>query len=244
MKTQLSVILALCAAAVLPAGAQPAPAASQKIRFVYLSKFPDTPEKLLIRSNKGIVDVEISSRSPRDYVEVAGGAVLIGTPGTDKDQPIVPVATGAAPAGAAALTALLTPKADGRTYQVSFLDESKFKPGSVYYLNNTAAPVAVTMGGDKFLVAGHKRLLHNAKSADGGRNGYASFQTAVRMPDNTTKAVLIAESTWNISPERAEICVFYHDQTRNRTGMRGISVYFPAARELAAGASGSRPAGG
>ncbi len=235
MRIQLFAILTLCVSAIVPVAAQSAPAPSQRIRFVYLSALPGTPEKMLILSKKGIVDVEISSRTPREYFEISEGNVIIGTPGTEKDQPIVPVATGTTPAGATTLTGLLTPKADGKTYAISFLDESKFKPGSVYFLNNTAAPIGVTLGDDKILVPPRKQILHNAKSSNGERNVYASFQTTVRMPDKTMKPVLIAESSWNISKERAEICVFYHDQTRNRTGMRGISVYFPRKAEGAGG---------
>jgi hypothetical protein len=231
MKTILSLLMAICLSH--PMAAQGAKDESVVfVRFAYLAKSAQTPETLLVLTSDGIANVEISSRSPREYhkIRVEDGVVL-GTRGETEEQPIIPIARGAPPAGAKKLTALLVPMGTGETYRVLFLDEAGFKPGCVFFINNTAKAIGVTIDKKRFLLKGRSQQLFALAAGEKSRNVYCSFHMEENTGDGGATARLLNESTWNISRERAEICVFYYDESVNRIKSRGMSVFFPPPAE-------------
>jgi hypothetical protein len=203
------------------------------VRFAYLAKSAETPESLLVLTADGIANVEISSRSPREYHKIRrADGVVLGTRGETEEQPIIPIARGAPPVGAKKLTALLAPIGKGETYRMLFLDEAGFNPGCVFFINHTGNSIGVTIDKRRFLLKGRGQQLFPLAAGEKSRNVYCSFHMQETGADGGSKIKLLNESTWNISRERAEICVFYYDESVNRIKSRGMSVFFPPPAEV------------
>ncbi|MGA0845571.1 MAG: hypothetical protein ACO3RV_03455 [Luteolibacter sp.] len=213
-----SVIFSLMMPAPLLAQA-PAEKAFAMVRFAYLQMHPETPDPLYLLTSEGVEALQISSRTPREYHKIQHSTgVLLGVKGENAEQAIVPLASQKLPAAARKLTALLSPADEAGKYQITFLDESKFKPGCVFFINQTGSAIGVTIDEKRFLVRASSEQLVPFASGKDSRNVFCSFHE--KEVDGSFR--LLNESTWNISRERAEICVFYKDLSLNRIKSRGM----------------------
>lgn len=231
--------LLIAAATLVSAPAQTAAdgkAPSARVRFAYLATDPSTPGKLLVLTKNGPAEISISARTPGEYFDLdLTNGVILGTKGDTPEKPILPIASGTPPVGAKKLTALLAPKskdAAGKThYEFLFLDEAVLQPGSVFYINKTDFPVGVIIDGTKFAIKPQENMLKSFRTEQKGRNTYCSFHRLEVNQDGSPTAKLITESTWSISPDRAEVCVFVFDPSIERVKCLGMSIFFPKSEE-------------
>jgi len=198
-------------------------------RFLYLRKHASTPSAPLLLTKKGPQKIHISSRSPRDYTLLpSDGRIIIGIAGPSEEEPIIPFATGKAPAGASKILVLLTPSIDGK-YSMMILDERKFKGGSVCFINQCGQAVGVTLDKKKFLVKNKSTRLHQPTRHEKPRNTHVSFHVRSTNKKGKVEVKLLAESIWNLSPKRGEICVFYRDRLRKRASFKVFASFFKSA---------------
>jgi hypothetical protein len=225
----LSKILSLCLL-LTPFALHAQPQGKINIRFAYLNKHQTTPEKLALLDQKKLIDLEISNRTPADYVEITTPVVLIGQRNNDPKILITPCAQGIIPNGVNKVTALLNPKKDGSSYDLIFLDEKEFSPGAIYFINETEAPVMITLNDDKLVSKPKTNMLHKPKVSTEASLAQIHFQTHIITKDGKPKLHTITESKWQISGESAEICIFYKNNYDNQTALRGMTVYYPSNR--------------
>jgi len=195
-------------------------------RFLYLRKHASTPSDPLLLTKEGPAKISISSRSPREYTRLpSDGKIIIGTAGPSEEEPIIPFATGQAPAGASKILVLLAPAKDGK-YTMMILDERKFKGGSVCFINQCGQAVGVTLDKKKFVVKNKSTHIHQPTRQVKPRNTHISFHVGSTNKKGKIEMKLLAESIWNLSPRRGEICVFYRDRARNRANFRVFASFF------------------
>lgn len=195
-------------------------------RFLYVKKSPQTPSQLLLQGRRGIEELKISTRRPSaSYKLPKNGRIIIGTPSEDDKNPITPLATGKAPAGASKLLVLLVPKKSGE-YQMLILDERKFSGGSVCFLNQCGQPIGVILDGKKINVPVKATKFHRPFASSEPKNVHIAFHAGTKE-HGKVKMKLFAETVWNISPGRGEICVFYRDHIRKKAAFKVLSSQFP-----------------
>lgn len=195
-------------------------------RFLYLRKHASTPSSPLLLTKKGPQEIHISARSPGEYTTLPGdGRIIIGSEGPNEEEPIIPFATGKAPLGASKILVLLAPAKEGK-YSMMILDERKFRGGSVCFINQCGQAVGVTLDKKKFVVKNKETHLHQPTQSAKSRNTHVSFHVKGVNRKGKTEMKLLAESIWNISPKRGEICVFYHDRVRKRTSFKVFASFF------------------
>lgn len=200
--------------------------ASKQARFLFLSKLADTPGTIQVQGRSEPKDLMISTRSPGQYhVLPATGKITIGTVQTvEGEEVLVPLATGQIPEGSTKVLALVFP-VSAKTYKMIVLDENKFKPGSICFINTTPNNIGALIGDKKYGIKAKSNSIVQPTVSEKSRNTYAAFYNM----GTVAKAIhskMITESTWNISPERAEICMFYLHPARKTIGMRVLSSYY------------------
>lgn len=196
-------------------------------RFLHLNKHTETPSSMLLMTKLGPKEIRISSRSPRDYVQLPkDGKIILGLPNPEEEKEILPLATGKVAAGISKALILLSPSANGK-YSLVILDESKFKGGSVCFINQCGQSVGVTLNNKKFLIKNNSTFIHTPFTSENAKNTHVSFHVGDKTKNIQMK--LLAETIWNISPTRGEICVFYRDKLRNRAAFKVFASHFPSS---------------
>ncbi|QQL45501.1 hypothetical protein [Sulfuriroseicoccus oceanibius] len=195
-------------------------------RFLYLKKHQSTPSELLVMGRKGPEEIRISGRAPGEYVVLpSNGQIIVGTPGADEENPIIPLVSKKVPAGATKVLVLLAPIADGK-YSAMLLDEREFKGGSIFFINNSGEGIGVAVDEKKWMVRNRSTKLVQLKVDDDARNTHVSFHVQSDDPKKGNRLKLLGEHIWNIDPKRGEICVFYRDEIRNRSAYKVFASYF------------------
>ncbi len=200
-----------------------------KARFVYLVKLKTTPDELYVSTKDGPKKTMISTRSPGQYFKLpTTGVVAVGTLGEGKKGPeVVPLAKAKVPAGVKRLTVFLIPTNQGEdSYRLLLLDESKFRAGSIFFINSTEKAVGVEMDGKKLILLRKKTRLYRPRVGEKSRNVFYSFFSLEKMADGQTRSSLITESMWNISPHRGEVCFFYPHGGGRTTRFKVFSCFF------------------
>lgn len=232
--SKLLIYLSLIFSSIALGQAPPATEQTLKIeaRFLYLSKHASTPADPIILTREGTEQIHISTRSPREYVKLPGdGRIIIGTEGPSEEEPIIPFASGIAPSGASKILVLLVPAKDSK-YSLMILDERKFKGGSVCFINQSGETVGVKLDNKQIVVKNKAVQIHQPSRQSKARNTQVSFHTVKTDSSGRKVAKLLAETIWNISPTRGEICVFYRDQRRKRASFRVFgSSFVPTPKE-------------
>lgn len=197
-------------------------------RFLYLNKHSQTPSELLLMGKKGPEEVNISTRSPRDYFQLpSDGKIILGVPNIDpedKKNPITPLATGMVPANASKVLVLLSPIKEGN-YSMMILNEQNFNGGSICFINQSGQPIGVTLGKKKLMVKNKSTEIYKPFSSSKPQNTHISFHVA-EVVDGKTQMKTLAENIWNISPRRGEICIFYRDQLRKKAAYKVFASHF------------------
>lgn len=200
--------------------------AAKQARFLFLSKRADTPDTIQVKGRSGSSSMLISTRSPGKYHALpATGEIIIGTfKIVDGEDVMVPLAVGKMPEGATRVLALVYP-VNTKGYQMIVLDERKFKPGSICFINTTSNNIGALIDKKRYGVKPKSNSIVHPTVRAKSRNTYAAFyDRGTRAKPHPSK--MITESTWNISPERAEICMFYLHPARNTIGMRVLSSFY------------------
>lgn len=200
--------------------------ASKQARFLFLGKVAGTPEVIKVQERGGPKDLVISTRSPGKYHALpATGAITIGTLQMVEDQEVlVPLAKGLVPKGASKVLALVFP-VDAKKYRMIVMNENTFKPGSIFFINTTAKNVGALIDDKPYRIKAKQHTVVHPKVGAKSRNTYAAFYD-IGSAAKPTPRKMITESTWNISIERAEVCIFYMHPVRKKIGMRVLSSFY------------------
>lgn len=201
----------------------------KQVRFLFLQTHKQTPSTIYIQTKKGIEPLLISSRSPGQYYDIgADGKILIGT--VDKDEQNEDVIRPLASVQLSkefSKTLLLAIPSKNSQYSLTPINENDFKGGSVFFLNNTNSDVGAFINKKRIKIKSKSTAIFDPGTKDESKNTYAAFY----MLDGNKNSKLITESTWNISPNRGEICVFYNDSFRDSINFKVFSSYYKKEAE-------------
>jgi len=225
LKSLTAVLLSLASVG-MSSAQESKPAQKQKeVRFLFLQKHKLTPDTIHVQSKTKHDPLLISTRSPGEYHEIpATGKVTIGILETaETGEVLIPLATATIPENVTKTLALVVPTKEEKYFLV-LIDENKFKPGSIFFYNNTNTDVGANIQKKKIKIKANTTSIFNPVAGEKSKNTYAAFYDLGIKPKATPK--LITETTWNISPNRGEICIFYNDPIRNTVSMKILSSFY------------------
>lgn len=198
----------------------------KQVRFLFLSKHKATPDNVHLMGRSGPELTSISTRSPGRYHAIpASGKILLGNVEMrEGKEVVVPFASGKMPENATKALALVMP-ASASDYRMIVLDERNFRPGSICFLNTTGNNVGALIDQKRYGIKAKSSNVVHPKVGNQARNTYAAFYD-IGTPAKPRRSKIITERTWNISPDRAEVCVFFADPSRKAIGIRVLSSYY------------------